>query len=568
MTRRRQLAVAVAVAVLLTVLPYGALLGHVPWGPDSVKWLDRGSLAYPQWFDWLVGRRHFIGYRPVAAATFLLNWLTTGHTPWAYRLTDLMLHLVSLVALFDLYRVMTRDRGLWGLLAMILLAAHPATEEVVPFVSRRSYLLGAVFGLLALSSQIRGLRSRGRVRWAWFGSVATCVALAGLSNEGAFVVVPLLPLIAVHETWGQPLAPRIRAVATSTGPALVATALVLARRVAVLGSLTGGYHKRFYAFMKKDVPQWRELPEWRPDLIAASCVEYVVSPQGVNGGRPLWAPLGELGPDLVAALLVVLAVLRPIGWLRGSDPARAERARLLWGLTLWALGALAIVVLSQTWFWRQGYFLLPPLGLMVALLCHDTWEHGRDARGWRAWTSWWPMSSAVVILAALWTGPVVGGLHLGAHGARVAHGPLARQAMALAREVPADRTVYLVVPAPTGATHMVRLWGNRIGQARSVRFENLANAAPGADLDAIGAVFTGTRSASRLRLIGGEEAWLRRFAGNVRPSPDGLVLRRLAGEEPVVVAILSRSGPPEWRRVPPRPSPSPAPDRGPEDAPR
>ena len=89
----------VLVLLLVGVLPYYSLVDHVPWGPDAAKWVDRGTLDDPNWSRWVFDSKHFIGYRPVPALSFVLNELFTGYEPWGYRLTDLHSLIVDLAQL-------------------------------------------------------------------------------------------------------------------------------------------------------------------------------------------------------------------------------------------------------------------------------------------------------------------------------------------------------------------------------------------------------------------------------------------------------------------------------------
>jgi hypothetical protein len=519
------------VVLLLAWVPYGSLIHHLPWGPDAAKWLDRGALTYPRWFDWLVSERHFIGYRPVAALSFLINWLLTGHAPWAYRVTDLLLHAGSLLALVHLHQRLTGHRPLWGLVPALLVAAHPATEEVVPFVARRSYLLASLFGALGLAVVHHAAEVSGRRRGVLGGLAGLLLTAALLSNEGAYVLLPLVPLVVLHSGLpGTAVGERAAHLLVVAGPAVLGAVLALARRFAVLGGLTGGYHKRFFAFMKNGVPHWKEMPQPDPAAVADAAVRYTLLPHRVTGGEALWAPLGSWVPWMLAMGLLLMGLVPA---LRRPDDRGARTAGLA---LLWLAGALALVVVSETWFWRQATFLLPPLGILGGVWAHRAVEQLRARR--------WVWAVALVPLGMIWLGavakgPLAGGLSEGAHRARLDHAPLVHQVREALPRVPDDHLGLLVVPAPTGAAHMVRLWADRFGAPRGVRFKVLAELAPKADPRAARArIVQGRRP--RLVLDGDELQWAsKRMLGVALGPHPRLPLRSLAhAEEGRAVVVL------------------------------
>ena len=540
---RRHLALVVLAVLLLAWLPYGSLLGHLPWGPDAAKWLDRGSLDHPTWFDWVFRQQHFIGYRPVAALSFLLNWLVTGYAPWGYRATDLALHAASAFALFDLYRQLTGDRGAWGLVPVVLLCGHPATEEVVPFVARRSYLLASVFGLSGLGLAMRAARAQGSALVAWGVASGTSLTLAVLSNEGAYVLLPLLPRLLLHALDGGPLRDALRRAPAVLVPAALGAVFALWRRFEVLGSLSGGYHKRFFAFVRNDVPHWRELDEGAPWLITKALWDYALTPHSVVGGHALLhGELGDLAWPALAGTLMALCVVSPL--VRVADPAQ----RVLGLCALWMAEVTLLVVASETWFWRQATFLLPPLGIAVGVLLQQAVAEGRAGR-WGAALKAVP--AALILAGAVWSGPLPVGLHLRAHNARLTYGPLARQVATVTADLPADSTVYLVVPAPTGASHMVRLWADRFGQPSNQTFRVLAELAPGADPAQATARIARVGGKPRLELDGEHLTWAKGHESGVKlRAHHKLRLDKLYDpDEPRAVLVLGEHV--KLRRVPP-----------------
>ncbi len=449
--------------LLVGFLPYRELVDQVPWGPDAAKWVDRGTLDAPGWTTWVFSSKHFIGYRPVPALTFVINEALTGYSPWGYRLTDLFLHLAVGAALFDLYRRLAGDRGAWGLAAVCLLFAHPATEEVVPFVARRSYLLQALFSLTSASLAMVAVRSARPV--GWWAAVALLTGLALLSNEGGFVFVVWMPLLVLYHADGPP---RTRARHLwGLVPVGLVTVAVLLRRVAVLGSLTGGYGKHFFAFVRHGKVMWRDMAQPdHLDILLASWA-YTLAPHGVTGS---WVPgLREVSPLAFASLVGALlhTSLRPL------DEERDRPTRWLAPLLLvWMVGSTGIVVASGTWFWRQAYFLLPPVGLAFAWILRSAAVQARAGR----WVL--PLLAAPLLVllpvAALHSGPVLHGMNLDAHATRIEYGDHVHAVNRLTADLQGPGTVYLALPAKAGAIHNVRIWANRFGADRGLVFKVIA----------------------------------------------------------------------------------------------
>lgn len=526
MTPRRALAELLCI-VALTVLPFLPLLDDLPWGADSVKWLDRGSLDHPRWAHWVFAERHFIGYRPVAALSFLLNHATTGYAAWGYRATDLALHALSAGMLFLLVAGLMRIREgrgtAWPLVAVLAYAAHPAIEEVVPFVARRSYLLAQVFGwgALALAVRLPALPSRRQPPASV--AVAGLLGLALLSNEGAYVLLPLLPLCAMLAAPGPVTA---RAVALQVLPTAAVAVLALARRLQILGSLSGGYHKRYFAYLHGTVPAWREMSVPEPLGIADAAARYLLLPHPVVGGVGLLDGLRPAAGATAAALLLFL-LLRPL-WRPTHD------ARLGALAAVWMLGATVLVVASQTWFWRQAVFLLPGWGLWLAVWAREGTEALRSRRGLPAW----PLAAAVLLaLPSLSAGPLRG-MHTEAHATRARYSPLAQQLVALGPSLPQGALVHVVAPAPSGPAHMIRLWGDRAARSRDLEHRLLAELAPKTDPDSVDPHVVAADRAPRL-VLGEGMVWSHDAVQGVKLRRPGLTLRRLAGgDRPRVVVVL------------------------------
>jgi len=458
----------VAVAVAAAVWPYAGVLDQLPWGADASRWVSDGSLDNPHWWSWATDRKHFVGYRPVTALSFVLDHALFGYSALGYRVTDLVLHAASGLLVAALWVALTGDRGPAVLVPVLVLLGHPATEEVVPYVPRRSYLLATDFGVLALLAAWRAMRSE-RAATGWSVAAAVSFGIAVLANETAYVVLPLAVLLA---WWGVPRTDRRKALRRLLPLAVVCVAAI-ARRYEVLGTWSGGYEKRYFAFVHDGIPVWTEMTRWEPRRIAEAAWQYLLAPHGVSGASPLVPASFEPTAILIfATVLVWTGVVEPLRRWR-TDPSAWFP---IW-CTLWLAGATAIVVLSQTWFWRQDYSLLVPLGFLCALAIDRA---ARALAAGRITGLVIGAPTAVLFASLLYTGPLVHRMdevvlerqlagNLQAHRLREAIAPL---------EGPA--TVWLVAPSATTVAHLVRLWGDRFGASRRISFRLLGSLSPGA----------------------------------------------------------------------------------------
>lgn len=189
-------------AVLLAYLPglHGpALLDDVPNLGPIVDWAQ-GKADNP-----LLAERKFgpMG-RPISLLSFMGNALVSGGTLWPMKLTNVLLHLLTGVALFGLLdRLLRRDARLANharALAMatsVLWLALPQHVVTVLYTVQRMTVLAALFSVLGLWAYVA---ARERMQQARAGAVpllllmALCAALAALSKESA-LVFPLLLLI-------------------------------------------------------------------------------------------------------------------------------------------------------------------------------------------------------------------------------------------------------------------------------------------------------------------------------------------------------------------------------------
>lgn len=142
--------------------------------------------------------------RPLANASFALNYALNGLDVSGFHLFNIVLHVATAVAIFVLARGtlllpaipdVFRARATEIALAVGLLwVAHPLGTEVVSYTVQRCEGLAALFTVLTLCGLLWGDRSaHGAAARAYVGSIAAC-SLGVLSKETA-VVAPVLAIL-------------------------------------------------------------------------------------------------------------------------------------------------------------------------------------------------------------------------------------------------------------------------------------------------------------------------------------------------------------------------------------
>lgn len=375
-----------ALLVLAAVLPH-ARLGLWPMTTDGALWVARSLPTDPAWLQWDLASPHFIGYRPVTALSFTATGLL-GTLAWPHRLLDLALHGLVVALTAAVGARLSGSRGL-GLIAAGVVALHPASAEVVPWLARRSYSLGLA---LALGGVLTWLRERGDRPWD--GLLPGALMAAGLlANETAGGAVVLLPLLGSR---------RVRRVALAAAPVALAVAL----RTWVLAGV-GGYGQR----------------------LTLGHVASVLR----RGGHALVAPGSATEePTVVPVLLAAGAAL----WLVSRLRSRAGVAALAWGAL--TLGLYAAV---GNWSIRQAYPLIPALALVAVLGVRDGLRF--------TWSRWVTLGAAAVLAVSVaWWSPVIRGLHPELVRRHAAHQVDLESLDATLDEVPDGAAVRLLAPLP------------------------------------------------------------------------------------------------------------------------
>ncbi|MEZ4323043.1 MAG: hypothetical protein R3F61_36590 [Myxococcota bacterium] len=441
------------------IAPFWVIVHHYPWKVDAIKWVSQGSLENPAWFRWVFRSHHFVGYRPVAAGSFVLNHLTTGFHPEGYRITDFALHGLTAVAVAFLFSRLIGRRSAWVLLPVLLYLGHPAVEEALPYLARRSYLLATLFGTFGLTVWLDSLRDDSPLsKRAWLGTGLLTLAL--LSNEAAYVILPMIPLLAWH-TRGS-LVEALQRSVLPWAPALPA----IAARFAVLG-WTGGYTKHYFAFTRLGRKTLREVHSFNfPDIVAAA-YDYLWFPVSFKGADTLTEWPGAV--FLIATFYFWAVFVEPLLELRD----RERRMPLLLGI--WFTGYAMLFGLSRTWFWRQGYAMVAPLAVLVGWIAWDTATRFRDRpvqlliRG---------VPQLALVVGLMWHSPMVRGMTTGPIEGRFDGNAALYAIEGVVKDVEGPAQIYTVLPVNKATLRNTQSWLDKLYGERQIRFTTLAGGTP------------------------------------------------------------------------------------------
>lgn len=442
------------ILLVVGLLPYRLIVRHFPWKIDAIKWVTRSASDSPGWMEWVFADTHFVGYRPVTAFSFTLNHLLGGWTPEVYRLTDLGLHLGVGLTTLALFRRLTQSANVFVLLPVLVLALHPAIEETLPYLPRRSYLLAALFGTGALCAWLDAVHDADR-RGRKIALATGLLVLALLSNEVAYVLLPMFPILAWH------LGASPREVLRRTLIPVLAALPCIAVRFAVLG-WAGGYEKHYFAFARNGNKTLRTLDGFNiPEIVGAS-FDYLFFPLSFQGADPITRQFGLL-TFLIVAFYTFASVFEPLAALHD----RARRLPLL--LSVWLFGYGLLYGLSRTWFWRQAYPMVLVLGLLVGAIAYQTWvQH----RGWQRVLRFIPQ--VLLLVSVTWHSPVFRGMTTSSLAHRIEGNNAIHAFDALLDDVKTPVRAYLVLPLNKTSNRNVITWMNKVRPAPDHQFLLLA----------------------------------------------------------------------------------------------
>ncbi len=145
-----------------------------------------------------------IDYWPLTYTTFWFEWRLWGMNPTGYRVTNLLLHIITALLAWMIFRELSIPGAF---LAALLFAVHPVNVESVAWISQRKEMLAALFFMLSILWYLRReeKRSEGKLgvasacRWYWLSLLAFALAMLSKSSAATLPLVLVLIVWWLHE---------------------------------------------------------------------------------------------------------------------------------------------------------------------------------------------------------------------------------------------------------------------------------------------------------------------------------------------------------------------------------
>ena len=204
--------IALAIVVATTAVVYTPGLDGPFLFDDNVhisqnRWVKIEALGWQELMQaWNSSFNAFPSNRPLAQVSFGINHAMAGLDPWAYKTTNVILHLIGGLLVFAFVRLAFRalhgtdvDQRPGHILAAVTAAVwllHPIHVSTVLYVVQRMALISNLSLLLALTCYLYGrLQIADGRSGAWWMLAAAPIALVGFLGKENTVLMPLLLLV-------------------------------------------------------------------------------------------------------------------------------------------------------------------------------------------------------------------------------------------------------------------------------------------------------------------------------------------------------------------------------------
>lgn len=138
-----------------------------------------------------------IDYWPVSNSTLWLEWRLWGMNPTGYHVTNLLLHLLTAVAIWVLLRQLSVPGAY---LVALLFVVHPVNVESVAWISQRKTILAALFFWLSLLAYVKAdpafSEQRGFPRGPWY-ALSLLTFVLGMLSKASIATLPFILLLVV-----------------------------------------------------------------------------------------------------------------------------------------------------------------------------------------------------------------------------------------------------------------------------------------------------------------------------------------------------------------------------------
>lgn len=186
-------AVQIGLALLLFVATFAA---HLPATWAGFVWDDRVSLLENDLITGENGLYRFwfttepADYWPLSATTLWIEWRLWGNHPTPYHITNIILHGLAVVVLFQIFKRMGLGT-LGAFLGALLFAIHPVTVASAAWIAERKNVLSILLFLASILAYFR-YQDEGRKRYYQLALVA---GLAALLAKTSVVALPIVLLV-------------------------------------------------------------------------------------------------------------------------------------------------------------------------------------------------------------------------------------------------------------------------------------------------------------------------------------------------------------------------------------
>ena len=149
--------VCVAVMPFVAALPYPALAG---WDdPDHITFNSRLAFSLENIGYWFSNSIISV-YMPLTMLSYMLDHAVWGLNPFGYRLSNVLLHLAAVIAVYNCFR-MLKLKYATALFCTLIFAIHPQRVESVIWLSERKDVLCAALYFWSVYTYLRSASSGG-----------------------------------------------------------------------------------------------------------------------------------------------------------------------------------------------------------------------------------------------------------------------------------------------------------------------------------------------------------------------------------------------------------------------
>jgi hypothetical protein len=283
------------------------------------------GLGWVQLVDLWQGFMHSPSRRPLAMLSFGLNHYFSGLDPFAFKLTNVVLHGLNavLVALLSI-RFLTADNTMppapdWRRFAAIVVALawaiHPLQVSAVLYTVQRMEIMALTFILLSLLAYWRGRRQQIKgvsSGWPWFAGAGVAALCAVLCKETG-LLVPVFAFCLELTLLRFRASSRMTRRMLYCGYVLAGTAALMVFLFILVPSVLGGggYDSRDFTLQERLLTQLRILPLYLGWIVWPDPQRYLFYYDAYEPSRSLLQPLSTLGGALfLVSLATAAAVLR------------------------------------------------------------------------------------------------------------------------------------------------------------------------------------------------------------------------------------------------------------------